>query len=124
MIKAVYISRIPDGLPLIALMGNEQLYSEYPDYKNQFKNITRSICDGLTQELQCTLIAGAFAFHYLVDLNVIYICLTEKSYSKKDALTFLSVVRVKFREEYSQDQIEGCSRPFSLLKFGKYLLMV
>jgi len=124
MIKAVYISRIPDGLPLIASMGNEQLYTEYSDYKNQFKNITRSICDGTIQEPQCTLAAGSFSFHVEVDLNVIYICLTEKGFPKKDAFSFLDSVRLRFRQEYTQDQIETCNRPFSLLKFENELEML
>ena len=119
MIRASYLARLPDGLPLIAAMGNDQeLYASFPDYKAHFKNITRSVCDGTLKDPQCTLTANAYTFHFQIDLNVIYICLTDRSFPKKDAFAFLDTLRSKLYLTYSPEQIQSAHRPFSLLRFG------
>ena len=125
MIRASYIARIPDGLPLIAAMGNDQLFNECPDYKSHFKQITTSICNGSLKESQCVIDTGGFSFHVQVDRNIAYLCLTTKSIPRKDAAAFLNSVVKAFRDEYSDSQIDSCNRPFSLLSFGtEYFILI
>jgi vesicle transport protein SEC22 len=58
-------------------------------------------------------------FSYLVELNVIYIVLCDKTYPKKLAFTYLEEIQKEFQDKHGAE-IDTVARPYALVKFGKY----
>jgi vesicle transport protein SEC22 len=62
--------------------------------------------------------SGYFVFHYMIDADVCYLTLTEKSYPKKLAYQYLEELQSEFVNLYGS-QIQAVSRPYAFIKFGK-----
>ena len=61
--------------------------------------------------------SGGFTFHTLLDADVAYLTLTDKSYPKKLAFQYLEELQSEFSRLYGP-QIEGVTRPYAFIKFG------
>ena len=61
--------------------------------------------------------SGHFIFHYIVNADVCYLTLTEKSYPKKLAYQYLEELQTEFINLYGP-QIQSVSRPYAFIKFG------
>ena len=62
--------------------------------------------------------SGHFVFHYMIEADVCYLTLTEKSYPKKLAYQYLDELHSEFMNLYGS-QIQSVSRPYAFIKFGK-----
>lgn len=62
--------------------------------------------------------SGHFVFHYMIDADVCYLTLTEKSYPKKLAYQYLDELHSEFINLYGT-QIQAVSRPYAFIKFGE-----
>ena len=62
--------------------------------------------------------SGYFVFHYMIDTDVCYLTLTEKSYPKKLAYQYLEELQSEFVNLYGP-QIQTVSRPYAFIKFGE-----
>ena len=62
--------------------------------------------------------SGYFVFHYMIDTDVCYLTLTEKSYPKKLAYQYLEELQSEFVNLYGS-QIQTVSRPYAFIKFGE-----
>jgi vesicle transport protein SEC22 len=122
MIRAVYIARLPDCLPLLASMGNDQLFSQFPGYKQHFKSITQSMALNQSPDPHGTLTADRFAFHFSIhsEPGLIFIALADRAFSKQQVFTFLNELRTAFLSQNEQ-LVEGASRPFAFLSFESQL---
>jgi vesicle transport protein SEC22 len=117
-IRSVIIARVADGLPLCAVMDNdEDLDSEFPEHKSQFKALIKSLSTQL--EPLCSLESkdGAFFFHVMLASSIGFICLCDKSYPKKLAFSFLNDLHKNFAEEYTLGQVDATTRPYAFIKF-------
>ena len=117
-IRSVIIARVSDGLPLCAVMDNdEELDNEFPEHKSQTKALIKSLATQL--EPLCSLESkdGSFFFHVMLASNIGFICLCDKSYPKKLAFSFLNDLHKNFASEYTSDQVEATTRPYAFIKF-------
>lgn len=62
--------------------------------------------------------SGPFTFHYIIDNDVCYLTLVDKSYPKKLAFQYLEELQREFYSLYGHD-IEKATRPYAFIKFGK-----
>ncbi|CAH8479195.1 unnamed protein product [Schistosoma bovis] len=69
-----------------------------------------------TSPSRCSLIAGPYLFHYLLDRGVCYIILTDSQFSRTKAFAFLEAIQTEFYGKYYQ-QIQTVSRPYAFLDF-------
>lgn len=67
---------------------------------------------------RASLESGAFTFHYIIDSDVCFLTLVEKSYPKKLAYQYLEELQREFLSLYGRD-IEQARRPYAFIKFGK-----
>ena len=67
---------------------------------------------------RASLESGAFTFHYMIDNDVCFLTLVEKSYPKKLAYQYLEELQREFFSLYGRE-IEQARRPYAFIKFGK-----
>ena len=68
---------------------------------------------------RASLESGTFTFHYIIDNDVCYLTLVEKSYPKKLAYQYLEELQREFFSLYGRE-IEQAKRPYAFIKFGKH----
>ena len=59
-------------------------------------------------------------FSYIIENGVCYLTLTEKTFSKRAAFSFLEDLSNQFWREYG-DKVRTAVRPYSFIEFGKDL---
>ena len=67
---------------------------------------------------RASLESGAFTFHYIIDNDVCFLTLVEKSYPKKLAYQYLEELQREFFSLYGRE-IEQAKRPYAFIKFGE-----
>lgn len=119
MVLMTMIGRIPDGLPLAATMQeDEQRGRNLIDFQNQAKLLFRKL--NAQSPKQCTIETGPFLFHYLIENDVCFLVLCEKSYSKRLAYSFLEDIAQEFNSQYGK-RVATVSRPYSFIEFDTYI---
>ena len=68
---------------------------------------------------RASLESGPFTFHYIIDNDVCYLTLVEKSYPKKLAYQYLEELQREFFSLYGRE-IEQARRPYAFIKFGQH----
>eukprot|EP00741_Cyanophora_paradoxa_P016039 tig00000042_g15484.t1 len=114
------ISRVSDALPLAASMDDEKEAGkiDLESYKTQAKKIFKSLSN--YSDPRCTIDAGQFTFHYLIDGGVAYLVLTDKVYPRKLAFSYLEELSREFFSLYGQ-QVEAAQRPYAFISFDKFI---
>lgn len=113
------ISRVQDGLLLAASMQeNEQSGRSLQEYQMQAKQLFRKLNEHSPS--RCSLEAGPMMFHYLIVQGVCYLILSEASYSKKLAYSYLEELQAEFSELYGK-RVATVSRPYAFIEFDSYI---
>ncbi|XP_042222345.1 vesicle-trafficking protein SEC22b-A-like, partial [Homarus americanus] len=73
-----------------------------------------------TSPPRASLDAPPHVLHYLIQLDVIYIAICEKSTSQERAFTFLQQVAQEFFTQYG-DRVKQATRPYSFIEFDTTL---
>ncbi|XKL68332.1 hypothetical protein PGB90_003823 [Kerria lacca] len=119
MVLMTMIGRIPDGLPLAATMQEDEHGSRnLIDYQNQAKLLFRKLSN--QSPTHCSIETGPFLFHYLIEHDVCYLVLCEKSYSKRLAFSFLEDIAQEFSSQYGK-RVSTVTRPYSFIEFDTYI---
>lgn len=109
-----------DGLMLCASVDSEQDESALSEVKSQVKMILRKL--NRNSEPQASIESGPHTLHYLINHDIIYICISERSYPRKLAFTYLSDLSSEFITTYSQSQIHSTSlRPYAFMGFDTFI---
>lgn len=125
MVLMTMIGRSEDGLVLCAstpadsdLQGNSSV-----EYQNQAKQLFKTMRDNSPPQM--TIETGPYVFHYLLENRICYICLCEKTFSKRLAFSYLEDLATEFQQKYGQE-LYRVVRPYALIEFGKCfdLLMI
>ncbi|VVC26589.1 Longin domain,Longin-like domain,Synaptobrevin [Cinara cedri] len=119
MVLLTMISRIPDGLPLVAsLQDDKQIERKLIEYRNQ----ANFLCKKLNSKSpkQCTIDSPPYYFHYLIERDVCYLVLCERNFSKLSAFSFLEHIADVFNRLYGR-QVSIASRPYTLIEFDNYI---
>lgn len=113
------IARVADGLPLAATMQeDEQSGRSILDYQNQAKMLFRKL--GPQSPTRCTIETGPYLFHYLIEFEVCYLVLCEKTYSKRLAYSYLEDIAQQFHSEYGK-RVNTVTRPYTFIEFDTYI---
>lgn len=119
MVLMTMIGRIPDGLPLAATMQeDEQPGRNLIEYQNQAKLLFKKLSN--QSPAQCSIESGPFLFHYLIDHDVCFLILCEKTYSKRLAFSFLEDISLEFNSQYGK-RVNSVTRPYSFIEFDTYI---
>ncbi|KAI1104309.1 snare-like protein [Jackrogersella minutella] len=120
MIRSTQIARVGDGLMLCASVDDEQTESSLAEVKSQTKLILRRL--NRNAEPQASIESGNYTLHYLISGEVVYICISERSYPRKLAFTYLSDLSAEFAQSYSPQQLHSPSlRPYAFMEFDTFI---
>lgn len=111
------IARIADGLPLAAsVQDDEELGKNLIQYQTQAKQIFKKLSPSSPN--RCTIDSAAYYFHYIIVNDVCYLVLTEKSFPKRAAFSYLEDLQNEFDMQYG-NRVSTVSRPYAFIEFGK-----
>ncbi|KAI2781566.1 snare-like protein [Daldinia loculata] len=121
MIRSTQIARLGDGLMLCASVDDEQQpESSLPEVKSQTKIILRRL--NRNAEPQASIESGNYTIHYLIANDIVYICISERSYPRKLAFTYLSDLSTEFAQSYPAPQLHSPSlRPYAFMEFDTFI---
>ncbi len=57
-------------------------------------------------------------YSYLIEYDVCYLTLCEKTYPKKLAFSYLEELQKEFQEKHGAE-VQTAARPYALIKFGR-----
>jgi len=119
MIKSTQIARL-DGLMLCASVDDEQTETSLAEIKSQVKMVLRRL--NRNSEPQASIESGAYTLHYLITSDIVYLCISERSYPRKLAFTYLSDLSDEFSTTYSASQTLSPSlRPYAFMEFDTFI---
>jgi len=119
MIQSTQIARL-DGLMLCASVDDEATESSLAEVKSQVKMILRRL--NRNSEPQASIESGAYTLHYLISEDIIYFCISERSYPRKLAFTYLSDLSAEFSTTYPHQQlISPTMRPYAFMEFDTFI---
>lgn len=114
------IARVADGLPLSASVQDDQqqLGVGNTEYQNQAKLLFKKLNNQSFS--RSTIETGPYNFHYMIENGVCYLVLTEKSFSKRLAFSFLEDLQNEFNSQYGS-RVNSVNRPYSFIEFDTYI---
>ncbi|KAF3771039.1 hypothetical protein M406DRAFT_101090 [Cryphonectria parasitica EP155] len=119
MIRSTQIARL-DGLYLCASVDDEATESSLSEIKSQIKLILRRL--NRNAEPQASIESGSFTIHYLITSDIVYFCITERSYPRKLAFTYLSDLATEFTTMYPMAQLLSPTlRPYAFMEFDNFI---
>ncbi|KAK1766081.1 Longin-like domain-containing protein [Phialemonium atrogriseum] len=119
MIRSTQIARL-DGLMLCASVDDEQTESTLSEVKSQVKLILRRL--NRNAEPQASIESGAFTLHYVIVSDIVYVAITDRSYPRKLAFTYLSDISTEFSGTYPSGQLLSPTlRPYAFMEFDTFI---
>ncbi|KAK3169692.1 hypothetical protein OEA41_009076 [Lepraria neglecta] len=119
MVKSTQIARI-DGLMLAASVDDEQAEAELSEPKSNAKMIIRRL--NRNSEPQASIEAGKYTLHYLIQDQLCFLTICDKSYPRKLAFTYLSDLATEFTTTYSSQQyLSPSCRPYAFVEFDTFM---
>ncbi|KAL2163159.1 hypothetical protein VTH06DRAFT_6995 [Thermothelomyces fergusii] len=119
MIRSTQIARL-DGLMLCASVDDSETDQALAEVKGQVKLILRRL--GRNSEPQATIESGAYALHYLISAEIVYVVITDRSYPRKLAFTYLSDLAGEFSTTYpAQQLLSPVLRPYAFMEFDTFI---
>lgn len=107
---ATHVARLADGMILVATMDN----GVDAEYTQNAKKLLKSF--KTTSPSKCTIEAGPYYFHYIIENGVVYLTLAERGYPRRLAFQYLEEVNREFQRLYA-DEISRFSRPYAAVSF-------
>ncbi|MCJ1279746.1 SNAP receptor [Puttea exsequens] len=119
MVKSTQIARI-DGLMLAASVDDESTEAELAEPKSNAKMIIRRL--NRNSEPQASIEAGKFTLHYLIQDQLCFLTICDKSYPRKLAFTYLSDLATEFTTTYSSSSyLSPTTRPYAFVEFDTFM---
>ncbi|KAF2159630.1 hypothetical protein M409DRAFT_70936 [Zasmidium cellare ATCC 36951] len=118
MIYTTQIVRL-DGLTLVASVDDQQM-QDLAELKSQIRAVIKKLT--ASSEPRASIESTAHTIHYVLNDNVAYLAITERSYPKKLALTYLKDVRAEFQTSYKrEDYLDPQLRPYAYSEFDRFI---
>lgn len=112
-----YLSTLSNAHPLYR---NKQTESSLSEIKSQIKLILRRL--NRNAEPQASIESGDHTIHYLIAQDIVYFCVTERSYPRKLAFTYLSDLAAEFTTTYPAAQLLAPAlRPYAFMEFDSFI---
>jgi len=120
MVLLTMIGRAEDGLLLSASGINDSDFSgnNSVEYQNQAKQLFKTL--RADSPPQMTIETGPYVFHYLLENRICYLCLCEKTFSKRLAFSYLEELSIEFQQQYGH-RLYTVTRPYSFIEFDNYI---
>ncbi|KAJ9131107.1 Protein transport protein sec22 [Pleurostoma richardsiae] len=121
MIRSTQIARL-DGLMLCASVDDEQQQTEssLSEIKSQVKLVLRRL--NRNSEPQASIESGNYSIHYLIANDIVYTCITDRSYPRKLAFTYLSDLAAEFSTTYPPATVQAPAlRPYAFVEFDTFI---
>ncbi|PHH74539.1 hypothetical protein CDD83_4556 [Cordyceps sp. RAO-2017] len=120
MIHSTQIARL-DGLMLCASVDEEQSEAAaLKEVKQQIRQVLRKLTRH--SEPQASIESGAYAIHYLVEADVVFVCVCERSYPRKLAFTYLADLAREFATTHPAAQVQSPAlRPYAFMDFEGFM---
>ncbi|KAI4645454.1 uncharacterized protein J4E78_009364 [Alternaria triticimaculans] len=119
MIKHTIISRL-DGLHLVASVDNNQNDAEFNEATNKVKMLQRRL--NRNAEQQASIESGNYTFHYIIEGDLCFLCICDRSYPRKLAFTYLSDLQREFTTTYQPQQyLSPACRPYEFVGFDNFI---
>lgn len=110
------IARASDGELLSgSIQEAEQVSRNLNEYQNQAKMIFRKL--GSNAPTPSTVESGPILFHYIIEGDVCYMALCEKSFSRRLVFSYLDELKQQFAERYA-GKIQSVRRPYAFIEFA------
>ncbi|KAI1075930.1 snare-like protein [Whalleya microplaca] len=120
MIRATQIARLGDGLMLCASVDDESSETALSEVKSQIKLVLRRL--NRNAEPQASIESGNYTLHYLIENDIVYLCICERSYPRKLAFTYLSDLSAEFAQSYTPQQLSSPTlRPYAFMEFDTFI---
>lgn len=114
---------MPMPAPITSLADNvppKQTESSLSEIKTQIKLILRRL--NRNAESQASIESGNYTIHYLIASDIVYFCITERSYPRKLAFTYLSDLANEFTTIYPMAQLLNPTlRPYAFMEFDNFI---
>ncbi|KAF7189068.1 hypothetical protein AC579_8366 [Pseudocercospora musae] len=118
MIYTTQIVRL-DGLTLVASVDDQQV-QELSELKQNIRQVIKRITPN--SEPRASIESAKYTIHYVLNDAVAYLAITERSYPKKLALTYLEDVRAEFQTSYKREDIHDPQlRPYQYSEFDRFI---
>jgi len=119
MIKHTIISRL-DGLILTASVDDEETNNEFNEVKGKVKLVQRRL--NRNSEPQASIESGSYTYHYLIEGDLCFLCICDRSYPRKLAFTYLSDLSSEFQQTYqAQQYLSPSCRPYAYVEFDTFI---
>ncbi|CAO2648608.1 Nn.00g078750.m01.CDS01 [Neocucurbitaria sp. VM-36] len=119
MIKHTIITRL-DNLILAASVDDEESSAEYTEVKNKVKLVHRRL--SRNSEPQGSIESGNYSYHYIIDGDLCFLCICDRSYPRKLAFTYLSDLSSEFKTTYQPHQyLSPSCRPYAFVEFDTFI---
>ncbi|CAL4134410.1 unnamed protein product, partial [Meganyctiphanes norvegica] len=117
-ILVTMIGRLGDGLMLAASLDDEVAHGRLLEPQARAKQLLRKL--NHSSPPRASLETQAFTVHYLLDQDVIYLCICERNTSQNRAFAYLQDVGKHFFPQY-QDKIKSAVRPYCFIEFDTFI---
>ncbi|PHJ23974.1 synaptobrevin family protein [Cystoisospora suis] len=129
--EVTFVSRSSDGLLLCETWDDIGTNPQVHALKHQAKQILKRLghAGGSTSNSKCSIDAGPFKYHYIMEDGVTFLTVCGSSYPKKLAFSFLEDIRAAFQEELQtafgthavdyRSIIETIEKPYYFVKFDR-----
>ncbi len=105
---------------LCASTDDEQYEASLSEVKGQTKMILRRL--NRNSEPQASIESGQYNLHYLVSADVVFIVITDASYPRKLAFTYLSDLANEFHTTHPAAQVLSPTlRPYAFMDFDTFI---
>lgn len=118
MVRSTIIVRASDSLPLAASVDDEQTEQALQEHKQQAKLIFRRINPNV--EPRCSIESGQFTLHYIIVEDVVFLTISENSYPRKLAFSYLDELSKEFSKTYGQ-KVESVRKPYAFVSFDTFM---
>lgn len=105
---------------LCASVDDSETERTLSEVKSQIKLILRRL--SRTSEPQASIESGAYTLHYLISADIVYVAITDRTYPRKLAFTYLSDLATEFSTTYPAQQLMSpVLRPYAFMEFDTFI---
>lgn len=117
MVLSTLIMRASDGLPLSASVDDGE--DNLTDQKRQCKMVTQKITANSAE--RASLESGKYVIHYLLSQGIVYYCISEASYPRKLAFSYLDELDREFQKSHGNEAMKEGVRPYKFVEFDTFM---
>ena len=105
---------------LCASVDDSETERTLSEVKSQVKLILRRL--NRNSEPQASIESGAYTLHYLISSDIVYVAITDRTYPRKLAFTYLSDLATEFSTTHpSQQLLSPVLRPYAFMEFDTFI---